>query len=202
MPTFLAALLAIVAAYLLGSVPFAVVVSRAFGLADPRSYGSGNPGATNVLRTGNKKAAILTLLGDALKGWVAVFAAQQAGLPDTVIGLVALAVFFGHLFPVFLKFKGGKGVATAAGVLLALDPLVGLAVLGTWLLVAFAFRYSSLAAVAAAALAPVYVGLSRGTDALILIVGILALSLIGKHWQNIQRLLAGQESKIGSKKKA
>lgn len=202
MPTFLAALLAIVAAYLLGSVPFAVVVSRAFGLADPRSYGSGNPGATNVLRTGNKKAAILTLLGDALKGWVAVFAAQQAGLPDTVVGLVALAVFFGHLFPVFLKFKGGKGVATAAGVLLALDPLIGLAVLGTWLLVAFAFRYSSLAAVAAAALAPVYVGLSRGTDALILIVGILALSLIGKHWQNIQRLLAGQESKIGSKKKA
>lgn len=202
MPTFLAALLAIVAAYLLGSVPFAVVVSRAFGLADPRSYGSGNPGATNVLRTGNKKAAILTLLGDALKGWVAVFAAQQAGLPDTVVGLVALAVFFGHLFPVFLKFKGGKGVATAAGVLLALDPLIGLAVLSTWLLVAFAFRYSSLAAVAAAALAPVYVGLSRGTDALILIVGILALSLIGKHWQNIQRLLAGQESKIGSKKKA
>lgn len=202
MPTALTIALALIAAYLLGSVPFAVVVSRAFGLADPRSYGSGNPGATNVLRSGNKKAAILTLLGDALKGWVAVFAAQQAGLPDTAVGLVALAVFFGHLFPVFLKFKGGKGVATAAGVLLALDPILGLAVLGTWLFMAFAFRYSSLAAVTAAALAPVYVGLARGTGAMIVIIAVLSLALIGKHWQNIQRLLAGQESKIGSKKKA
>ncbi|HZX31550.1 MAG TPA: glycerol-3-phosphate 1-O-acyltransferase PlsY [Rhodocyclaceae bacterium] len=202
MPNFLTVALALLAAYLLGSVPFAVVTSRAFGLADPRSYGSGNPGATNVLRSGNKKAALLTLLGDALKGWAAVFAAQQAGLSDAVVGLVALAVFFGHLFPVFLKFKGGKGVATAAGVLLALDPLLGLAVLGTWLFMAFAFRYSSLAAVTAAGLAPVYVGLARGTDAMIVIVGILALALIGKHWQNIQRLLAGQESRIGSKKKA
>lgn len=202
MPTALTIALVLVAAYLLGSVPFAVVVSRAFGLADPRSYGSGNPGATNVLRSGNKKAAILTLLGDALKGWVAVFAAQKLGFSDAVVGLVALAVFFGHLFPIFLKFKGGKGVATAAGVLLALDPLVGLAVLGTWLFVAFAFRYSSLAAVAAAGLAPIYVGLTRGTDGMIIIVGILALALVGKHWQNIQRLLAGQESKIGSKKKA
>lgn len=202
MPIFLTAVLALCAAYLLGSVPFAVVVSRLFGLADPRSYGSGNPGATNVLRSGNKKAAALTLLGDALKGWAAVFAAQKFGLPDTVVGLTALAVFFGHLFPVFLKFKGGKGVATAAGVLLALDPVTGLAVLGTWLFMAFAFRYSSLAAVTAAALAPVYVGLTRGTDALIIVVGVLSLSLIGKHWQNIQRLLAGQESRIGSKKKA
>ncbi|MBS1191358.1 MAG: plsY [Rhodocyclaceae bacterium] len=201
MPPAATAVLALLAAYLLGSVPFAVVVSRVFGLADPRSYGSGNPGATNVLRTGNKKAAILTLAGDALKGWVAVFAAQQMGLSALLVGLVALAVFFGHLFPVFLKFKGGKGVATAAGVLLALDPLIGLAVLGTWLFMAFAFRYSSLAAVAAAALAPVYVGLARPVDASIVIVGILSLALIGKHWQNIQRLLAGQETKIGSKKK-
>lgn len=125
---------AIVAAYLLGSVPFAMIAAKLFGLADPRTFGSGNPGATNVLRTGNKKAALFTLIGDALKGWVAVFVAQQAGLSPLAVGLVALAVFFGHLFPVFLGFKGGKGVATAAGVLLALDPLLGLAVLATWLL--------------------------------------------------------------------
>lgn len=194
--------LALVAAYLLGSVPFAMLSSRVFGLADPRTYGSGNPGATNVLRSGNKTAALFTLLGDALKGWVAVFAAQRLGYSDTVVGLVALAVFFGHLYPVFLKFKGGKGVATAAGVLLALDPLLGLAVLGTWLFAAFAFRYSSLAAVLAAALAPVYAVLMHGGDGQTLVVAVLGLALIGKHWPNIQRLLAGQESKIGSKKKA
>ena len=193
--------LAILAAYLLGSVPFAMISSRIFGLADPRSYGSGNPGATNVLRSGNKKAALVTLIGDALKGWAAVFIAQKMGFSDNVIGLVALAVFFGHLFPVFLKFKGGKGVATAAGVLLALDPLLGLAVLGTWLFVAFAFRYSSLAAVLAAGLAPVYQVLMHGGNGQTLVVGVLALALIGKHWQNLQRLLGGQEAKIGSKKK-
>ncbi|HQU78733.1 MAG TPA: glycerol-3-phosphate 1-O-acyltransferase PlsY [Azonexus sp.] len=193
--------LAIVAAYLLGSVPFAMISSRIFGLADPRSYGSGNPGATNVLRSGNKKAALVTLIGDALKGWAAVFIAQKMGFSDNVIGLVALAVFFGHLFPIFLKFKGGKGVATAAGVLLALDPLLGLAVLGTWLFVAFAFRYSSLAAVLAAGLAPVYQVLMHGGNGQTIVVGILALALIGKHWQNLQRLLGGQEAKIGSKKK-
>ncbi|WP_153145102.1 glycerol-3-phosphate 1-O-acyltransferase PlsY [Dechloromonas sp. H13] len=201
MQTAFAPFLAVLAAYLLGSVPFAMISSKIFGLADPRSYGSGNPGATNVLRSGNKKAALLTLVGDALKGWLAVFAAQQAGFSDSVVGLVALAVFFGHLFPVFLKFRGGKGVATAAGVLFALDPLLGLAVLGTWLFVAFAFRYSSLAAVLAAALAPVYQVLMHGGDGRTLVVGILALALIGKHWQNLQRLLAGQESRIGSKKK-
>jgi len=193
--------LAIVAAYLLGSVPFAMISSRIFGLADPRSYGSGNPGATNVLRSGNKKAALVTLIGDALKGWAAVFIAQKMGFSDNVIGLVALAVFFGHLFPIFLKFKGGKGVATAAGVLLALDPLLGLAALGTWLFVAFAFRYSSLAAVLAAGLAPVYQVLMHGGNGQTIVVGILALALIGKHWQNLQRLLGGQEAKIGSKKK-
>lgn len=201
MPAAAQVALAVLAAYLLGSVPFAVVVSRAFGIADPRSYGSGNPGATNVLRSGNKKAAVLTLLGDALKGWVAVFLAQGAGLSDTAVGLVALAVFFGHLFPVFLRFRGGKGVATAAGVLLALDWPIGLAVLATWLAVAFASRYSSLAAVVAAAAAPLYVGLSRPVGSELLVVGILALALIGKHWPNIQRLLAGQESRIGGKKK-
>ncbi len=192
--------LAILAAYLLGSVPFAMISSIVFGLADPRSYGSGNPGATNVLRSGNKKAALLTLAGDALKGWAAVFIAQKMGLSDNVTGLVALAVFFGHLYPVFLKFKGGKGVATAIGVLLALDPLLGLAVIGTWLFIAFASRYSSLAAILAAALAPVYSLLMHGGTPQVLIIGILAMALIGKHWQNLQRLLAGQEAKIGSKK--
>jgi glycerol-3-phosphate acyltransferase PlsY len=194
--------LALIAAYLLGSVPFAMIASRLFGLADPRTYGSGNPGATNVLRSGNKKAALFTLIGDALKGWVAVFIAQQLGFSDGVVGLVGLAVFFGHLYPIFLKFKGGKGVATAAGVLLALDPLLGLAVLGTWIFVAFTSRYSSLAAVLAAVAAPVFSALMHGGGSQVLIVGILAMALIGKHWQNIQRLLAGQESKIGSKKKA
>lgn len=201
MQTALAPLLAIFAAYLLGSISFAMIAAKLFGLADPRSYGSGNPGATNVLRSGNKKAALFTLIGDALKGWVAVFVAQQMGFSDSIIGLVALAVFFGHLFPIFLKFKGGKGVATAAGVLLALDPLIGLAVLGTWLFVAFAFRYSSLAALLAAALAPLYTVLIHGTSGQTLVISIIAMTLIGKHWQNLQRLLAGQESKIGSKKK-
>ena len=194
--------LAVLAAYLLGSVPFAMVSSRIFGLADPRSYGSGNPGATNVLRSGNKKAALVTLIGDALKGWAAVYVARQLGFSDTVLGLVALAVFFGHLFPVFLKFKGGKGVATAAGVLFALDPLLGLAVAGTWLFAAFAFRYSSLASILAAALAPAYALLMHGANAQIIFIGILAMAMIVKHWQNFQRLLAGQEARIGSKKKA
>lgn len=195
-------LLAILAAYLLGSVPFAMISSKLFGLADPRTYGSGNPGATNVLRSGNKKAALFTLIGDALKGWLAVFAAQQAGLSDLGIGLVALAVFFGHLFPIFLKFKGGKGVATAAGVLLALDPVLGLMVLGTWLLVAYVSRYSSLAAIVAAAAAPLYFALMHGAEGQFAVVLVLALALVAKHWQNLQRLMAGQESKIGSKKKA
>ena len=193
--------LALIAAYLLGSVPFAMISSRVFGLADPRTYGSGNPGATNVLRSGNKKAALMTLIGDALKGAFAVIVAQQMGFSDTVIGLVALAVFLGHLYPIFLKFKGGKGVATAAGVLLALDPILGLAVAGTWLLVAYVSRYSSLAALIAAAAAPVISALMHGANNQTIVVGILGMALIGKHWQNIQRLMAGQESKIGSKKK-
>ncbi|MCH2222292.1 MAG: glycerol-3-phosphate 1-O-acyltransferase PlsY [Dechloromonas sp.] len=193
--------LAILAAYLLGSVPFAMISSKVFGLADPRTYGSGNPGATNVLRSGNKKAALMTLIGDALKGAVAVIVAQQMGFSDTVIALVALAVFLGHLYPIFLKFKGGKGVATAAGVLLALDPVLGLAVAGTWLLVAYVSRYSSLAALIAAAAAPVIAVLMHGATNQTIVVGILGMALIGKHWQNIQRLMAGQESKIGSKKK-
>ena len=201
MQTALYPLLALLAAYLLGSVPFAMISSKVFGLADPRSYGSGNPGATNVLRSGNKKAALMTLIGDALKGTVAVFVAQSLNFSDTVVALVALAVFLGHLYPVFLGFKGGKGVATAAGILLALDPILGLAVAGTWLLVAYVSRYSSLAAIIAAGAAPVIAILMHGATNQTLVVGVLGMALIGKHWQNIQRLMAGQESKIGSKKK-
>ena len=194
--------LAIIAAYLVGSIPFAMISSKIFGLADPRTYGSGNPGATNVLRSGNKKAALFTLIGDALKGTLAVVVAKQMGLDDTTIALVALAVFLGHLYPVFLGFKGGKGVATAAGVLFALDPILGAAVAGTWLLVAYVSRYSSLAALVAAAAAPLFAALMHGATHQTIVVGILGMALIGKHWQNIQRLLAGQESKIGGKKKA
>ena len=198
-------LLALLAAYLLGSVPFAVLSSRVFGLADPRSYGSKNPGATNVLRSGNKAAAIVTLLGDAGKGALAVFLAQKYGarydLGQAFVGLVALAAFFGHLYPVFLKFKGGKGVATAAGVLLAIDPLLGLATLATWLFVAYTSRYSSLAALVAAAAAPLYAFFFWGNGAMLPTVGVIGMVLIGKHWQNLQRLMAGTEPKIGSKKK-
>ena len=205
MSNFLIALFAIVLAYLLGSVPFAVVCSRLFGLADPRSYGSKNPGATNVLRSGNKGAAAMTLLGDMAKGWLAVFLAQKYGtsygLEQGAIGLVALAVFFGHLYPVFLKFKGGKGVATAAGVLLAIDPVLGLATLGTWLFIVFTLRYSSLAALVAAAAAPMFAFFLWGSDVMLPVVGIIAMALIGKHWANLQRLMAGTEPKIGGKKK-
>lgn len=197
-----ALLLFLAAGYLLGSLPFAVIVSRAFGLADPRSYGSGNPGATNVLRSGNKKAALFTLLGDALKGVAAVVLARSLNAPELVVALTGLAAFLGHLFPLFLKFKGGKGVATAAGVLLALDPVVGLAALVTWLAAAVVTRYSSLAALLAALAAPLAVGLSGGDGGQLLVVAVMALGLIAKHWANIQRLMAGQEPKIGAKKKA
>jgi glycerol-3-phosphate acyltransferase PlsY len=206
MPPFLITLVAVVAAYLLGSVSFALVASRLFGIADPRTYGSKNPGATNVLRSGHKGAAIVTLIGDAGKGWLAVFLASrysaEYGLATYTVGLVALAVFFGHLYPVFLAFKGGKGVATAAGVLLAINPWLGLATLVTWLLVAFTLRYSSLAALVAAAAAPVYGFLMWGRESMVLVVGIIAIALIGKHWQNLQRLMAGSEPKIGAKKRA
>ena len=205
MSSLVTSLLAVVLAYLLGSIPFAVVSSRIFGLADPRSYGSKNPGATNVLRSGNKAAAALTLLGDLAKGWLAVFAARAYGPaygfnPD-FIGLVALAVFFGHLYPVFLSFKGGKGVATAAGVLLALDPRLGVVTLVVWLSVAFVLRYSSLAALVAATAAPLVAFLLWGDDALVVAVGVMSMALIGKHWLNLQRLMAGKETKIGVGKK-
>ena len=202
MSRFLITVLAVLAAYLLGSVPFAVVASRLFGLADPRSYGSKNPGATNVLRSGHKGAAICTLVGDVAKGWLAVFLAARyaAFLGDDTVGLVALAVFCGHLYPVFLGFKGGKGVATAAGVLLAIDLRLGLATLGTWLLVAFTLRYSSLAALIAAVGAPIYALLLWGRNPLVLAVGVIAILLIGKHWPNLQRLMAGSEPRIGAGK--
>ena len=206
MLTTLSTLAAIVLAYLLGSVPFAVVSSRLFGLADPRSYGSKNPGATNVLRSGNKKAAIVTLIGDLAKGWLAVFLIQvlgpRFGLGSGTVTLVALAVFFGHIFPLFLNFRGGKGVATAAGVLLALDPWLGLAVLGVWILIAYALRYSSLSALVAAATAPLIAFFLWGRDPQLAAVAIIAMTLIAKHWTNLQRLMAGTEPKIGSKKKA
>ncbi len=194
----------VVAAYLLGSVSFAVLMSKAFGLADPRTYGSGNPGATNVLRSGRKAAAALTLLGDAAKGWLAVFLAIRFAPHDApgllLVALVSLAVFLGHVFPVLLKFKGGKGVATALGVLLALSGWLGLAVLVTWLIVALVLRYSSLAALVAAVAAPVYAMLLHLRPELIVAVAAMSLLLIWRHKSNIQNLLTGKESRIGSKK--
>ena len=192
-----------VAAYLIGSISFAVVMSRLFGLSDPRTYGSKNPGATNVLRSGNKGAAIATLIGDGFKGWIAVFLADryadQLGVGDSAVALVALAVFLGHLWPVFFRFVGGKGVATALGVLLGLDPWLGLATLTTWLVVAFAFRYSSLAALVAALFAPFYYALLFGFDVKLLAVVVMSVLLAYRHSKNIGNLLAGTEGRIGGK---
>ncbi|MTW10403.1 glycerol-3-phosphate 1-O-acyltransferase PlsY [Pseudoduganella eburnea] len=198
----------IIAAYLIGSISFAVVVSKFYGLADPRTYGSGNPGATNVLRSGNKGAAIWTLIGDAFKGWLAVFLVdhfqQQLGLgaqADQAIALVAVAVFVGHLWPVFFKFVGGKGVATALGVLLALNVWLGLATLATWLVVAYAFRYSSLAALIASVFAPFYYGLLFGAEPQLAAVLAMSGLLVWRHAKNIANLIAGKESRIGGKAK-
>jgi len=194
-----------IAAYLIGSISFAVVASRAFGLSDPRTYGSKNPGATNVLRSGSKKAAIATLVGDCAKGWLAVFLAmryeQQFDLGDLGVALVAIAVFLGHLWPVFFRFVGGKGVATALGVLLGLNVWLGLATLATWLIVAYAFRYSSLAALVAAVFAPFYYGLLFGVDEKLFAVAVMSLLLLYRHGSNIGNLLAGKESRLGSKAK-
>ncbi|GGC06132.1 glycerol-3-phosphate 1-O-acyltransferase PlsY [Pseudoduganella buxea] len=199
-------LLLTIAAYLIGSISFAVVVSKAYGLDDPRTYGSGNPGATNVLRSGSKGAAIWTLVGDAFKGWLAVWLtihfAGRLGADDTTIALVALAVFLGHLWPVFFRFVGGKGVATALGVLLALNVWLGLATLVTWLVVAYAFRYSSLAALIASLFAPFYYGLLFGIEPQFFAVLVMSGLLIWRHASNIGKLIAGKESRIGSKGKA
>jgi acyl phosphate:glycerol-3-phosphate acyltransferase len=198
--------LATLAAYLIGSLSFAVIVSRALGMADPRTYGSGNPGATNVLRSGNKLAAILTLLLDALKGFIPVFLVQQFGaaygLHDGTVALVGLAAFLGHLWPVFFKFKGGKGVATAAGVLLGINPWLGLATLATWVIIAAFFRYSSLAAIVAAVFAPFYQLLIWGGGPLAITVTLMGLLLVWRHLANIQKLLKGTESKLGQKSPA
>ena len=193
-----------VAAYLLGSISFAVVMSKVYCIADPRTYGSKTPGATNVLRSGNKGAAIMTLLGDGAKGWLAVFLADHfasaLGVGDTAVALVAIAVFLGHLWPVFFRFVGGKGVATALGVLLGINPWLGLATLATWLIIAYAFRYSSLAALVAALFAPFYYGLLFGVDPILLAVIVMSVLLAYRHSQNIENLLSGKESKIGGKK--
>ena len=193
----------VVCAYLIGSVSFAVLMSKAFGLPDPRTYGSNNPGATNVLRSGKKAAAVLTLLGDAAKGWLAVWLAQHFAPDDSsklwLVAAVALAVFLGHIFPVFLRFQGGKGVATALGVLLALNVWLGLAALATWLLVALVFRLSSLAALLAAAGAPIYAALLGMPREYVLASGLMSLLLLWRHKKNIRNLLSGKESRIGKK---
>ncbi|MGN6525232.1 MAG: glycerol-3-phosphate 1-O-acyltransferase PlsY [Burkholderiaceae bacterium] len=195
----------VVLAYLLGSFSFAVIVSRAMGLDDPRSYGSGNPGATNVLRSGNKVAAILTLLLDALKGVAAVviarLLAERLGYGEAIVAAAGLASFLGHLYPVFFRFQGGKGVATAAGVLLALDWVLGLASLGTWLAIALLTRYSSLAALVTAVLAPVYVQLMHGSTQRTVAVAVMSVLLVWRHRANISKLLNGTESRLGSKAK-
>jgi glycerol-3-phosphate acyltransferase PlsY len=201
----MASLLFGVIAYLIGSISFAVIVSRAFGLSDPRTYGSKNPGATNVLRSGSKAAAVLTLAGDALKGWVAVVLAQtyaaRYGVAESGIALVAVASFLGHLYPVFFRFQGGKGVATALGILVALDLWLGLATLATWLIIAFFFRYSSLAALVSAVFAPFYYAMFWSVDLITLAIGAMSLMLVWRHRDNVEKLLAGTESRLGVKAK-
>jgi glycerol-3-phosphate acyltransferase PlsY len=197
--------MATVLAYLLGSLSFAVIVSRVMGLKDPRSYGSHNPGATNVLRSGSKKAAIATLLLDGLKGWLPVvlvkWFGKDYGLDDAVVAAVGFAAFLGHLLPVFFKFKGGKGVATAAGVLLGIDAVLGLATLATWVIVAYFSRYSSLASLASAAFAPLFYVLGDKAGwyvdrGILLAVFMISILLVARHRENINKLLAGKESKL------
>ncbi len=194
-------------AYALGSISFAVVVSKAMGLPDPYTHGSKNPGATNVLRTGNKLAAVLTLLGDAAKGWVAVTIARAVlGDPasesnNLLLGLVTIAVFLGHLYPIFHGFKGGKGVATAAGILFAISWVLGLATLGTWLIVAFFLRYSSLAALSAATFAPLYFTFLFGLQPMGLAILVMSLLLIYRHRSNIRNLMNGTETRLAKKGK-
>lgn len=201
--------LATIAAYLLGSLSFAVIVSRVMGLSDPRTYGSKNPGATNVLRSGSKAAAVVTLLLDAAKGWLPVVLVQGFGKPygleEGTVALVGLAAFLGHLWPVFFRFVGGKGVATALGVLLGFSPWLGLASALTWLIIAVFFRYSSLASLVAAVFAPVYYLMAGGVlwyaeTPIAVAIGVMAALLAWRHRENIQRLIAGTESKLGQGK--
>ncbi len=202
--------LATLAAYLLGSLAFAVIVSRAMGLSDPRTFGSGNPGATNVLRSGSKAAALVTLLLDAAKGLVPVLLARawgpDLGLGAGTVGAVALAAFLGHLYPVFFRFQGGKGVATFIGAVFGIDWLLGIATGATWLIIAYFFRYSSLASLVSAVFAPAYFLLGGGiawTAAAPVAACLAAMSLllVWRHRENINRLVAGTESKLGAKKK-
>ncbi len=202
-------LIATLVAYLIGSLSFAVVVSRFMGLSDPRTYGSKNPGATNVLRSGSKKAAILTLALDAVKGWLPVVAVkwwgEAYGLGDGTVALVGLAAFLGHLWPVFFRFQGGKGVATAAGVIIGFEPWLGLAALLTWVVVAYAFRYSSLASIVTAVFAPALYLFGHqvawnAPTTMILSLTLMGLLLVWRHADNINRLIAGKESKLGAKK--
>ena len=208
-PALLYPFAAALVAYLVGSLSFAVVVSRFMGLADPRTYGSNNPGATNVLRSGNKLAAVLTLLLDAVKGWLPVWVAVHEGaaygLGEGTVAMVALAAFAGHVWPVFFRFQGGKGVATAAGVLIGIQPLLGLATLATWLIVAYFSRYSSLAALASALFAPAYYFLGHRVawyvdNRVLLAVAVMSAVLIWRHQANIGKLMRGEESRIGGKK--
>lgn len=195
-------------AYVLGSLPFAVIVSRIMGLNDPRTFGSNNPGATNVLRSGNKKAAAFTLLGDLLKGalavWLAQWVSNEFELPALVVAASAIAVFLGHVFPFTLKFKGGKGVATAIGILIAIQPLLAIACILTWLAVVYTTRYSSLAAIISAIMAPAYYLLMAGSlwpmnKTMAITIGILSILLLWRHQANISRLLQGKETRIGKK---
>jgi glycerol-3-phosphate acyltransferase PlsY len=194
----------ILLAYLIGSLSFAVIVSRAFGLPDPRSYGSGNPGVTNVLRTGKKLAALLTLVGDAGKGWLAVFLAERCaagyGVDAAGVAACAVAVFLGHVYPVFFRFKGGKGVSTAGGILLAVDPWLGLATIATWIVVALFLRYSSLAAIVGAAFAPLYYFFLFGVREVLPALILMSALLVWRHKTNILNLVAGKEGRIGEKK--
>jgi glycerol-3-phosphate acyltransferase PlsY len=195
-------------AYLIGSISFAVVVSKCMRLPDPYSYGSGNPGATNVLRTGNKRAAVFTLLGDALKGWLAVTVARYAlgdallmqGTATWILCGVVIAVFLGHLYPLFHGFKGGKGVATACGILFGINLILGLATLATWLIVAFFLRYSSLAALAAAVFGPIYFVFLFGFQPMAIALSVVCALLIWRHRSNIRNLINGTETRIGKKK--
>jgi len=207
--TFHPNVLLIPLAYLIGSISFAVVVSKCMRLPDPHTYGSGNPGATNVLRTGNKLAAALTFLGDALKGYFAVMLARvllgdqslTSTLSSWVLCGVVLAVFLGHLFPIFHGFKGGKGVATACGILFGVNVILGIAILSTWIIVAVFLRYSSLAALAAAVFGPIYFIFLFGLQPMGIALTLVCLLLIWRHRSNIRNLMNGTESRIGSKKK-
>jgi acyl phosphate:glycerol-3-phosphate acyltransferase len=192
----------IAGAYLLGSVSFGILISQLFGLDDPRTVGSGNPGATNVLRSGKKSAALLTLLGDALKGWLPVWLALQNNMLMWVVSTIGIAVFLGHLYPIFFKFKGGKGVATALGVMLAISPLLALAALVTWLIVFATSRYASLASIIAALFVPIhsYYYLRPYKDYFLMLL-VISVLLIWRHRGNIKKLLNGTESGFGKKKK-